>query len=452
MTVLPFPVLEQAMPRAVAAEQAVIGAVMVDNRAYERAARIVSAGDFTGSNQVIFAAITVMANEGREIVLLTLAAELSRTAKPEQYGGAAYLASFLDGAWNVAGVEGYARLVRIASQQRRMIAAGYSLAQRASEGELPNELAAEFVELLSAEHTDDTAAWVTMADLAADIAKLYRAGGCEKGLSTAWPSVDQFYTIERGAWTLVTGIPGHGKSGWLDQLAVNVARKHDWRIAMFSAENYPTSRHAKDIIEKLVSAPFDEGPTARMRVGDVERGLSFLTKHFAFMDPMREGMTLDRILALATEEAARRRIDMLTIDPWNEIQHNIPEGLTETQYISLQLSKVRRWARKHDAHVYVVAHPAKMQKNRESGKYEPPTPYDVSGGAHWRNKADYSITIYRDMVDGDDDPTVSVYVQKARRREIGHQGRAVLNYNKITGEYHDPAEPRRIREFYGADE
>src|SRR5690606_29871554 len=36
--------------------------------------------------------------------------------------------------------------------------------------------------------------------------------GKEKALSTGWRSVDEHYTVLPGEWTLVTGIPGHGKS------------------------------------------------------------------------------------------------------------------------------------------------------------------------------------------------------------------------------------------------
>ena len=331
-----------------------------------------------------------------------------------------------------------------------MISIGAAAMQRglADEGELPEEIAAELAEQLQQVRPSDAMdALMPLDSIAPNLARLYAAGGVERGATTGWPSLDSYYTVARGAWTLVTGVPGHGKSGWLDNLTLNLARKNDWQIVMFSAENFPQESHIASMIEKLVSMPFNEGPNARMKLPDVERGLMFLDRHYRFIDPAAERMTLDRILAIATGLAETRQVDVLTIDPWNELHHDYPQGLTETQYISVQLTKVRRWARKHNAHVYLVAHPQKMQKDRDSGKYGVPTPYDVSGGAHWRNKADYCICVYRDTADGDDDSSVAIYVQKVRRREMGRLGQVVLNYDKVTSEYSDPAKPRMWREM-----
>src|SRR5687767_11297371 len=63
--------------------------------------------------------------------------------------------------------------------------------------------------------------------------------GIERGESTGWPSLDAYYTVRAREWTLLTGIPGHGKTSLLDGIMVNLARSKDWRWAVFSAENLP---------------------------------------------------------------------------------------------------------------------------------------------------------------------------------------------------------------------
>jgi twinkle protein len=63
-----------------------------------------------------------------------------------------------------------------------------------------------------------------------------------------------------------------------------------------------------------------------------------------------------------------------------------------------------------------------------------PTPYDVAGAAHWRNKADNSITVWRDINDSSSRVT-QVHVQKVRFKEIGKVGVAELAYNHVTGDY-----------------
>jgi twinkle protein len=83
--------------------------------------------------------------------------------------------------------------------------------------------------------------------------------------------------------------------------------------------------------------------------------------------------------------------------------------------------------------VWVVAHPTKLQKDRQTGIYPVPTPYDVSGSAHWRNKADNCIAIYRDVTD--EGAPVQVHVQKIRKKANGRVGMVEFDYDRISGRY-----------------
>ena len=130
----------------------------------------------------------------------------------------------------------------------------------------------------------------------------------------------------------------------------------------------------------------------------------------------------------------RHGIRGLIIDPWNEFDHTRPSGQTETEYISSSLGQIRRFARAHGVHVWVVAHP-KMLGRDKKGRYPIPTPYDISGSAHWRNKADNCLTVWRD--ENEPDTPVHLYVQKIRFREVGTVGKIELRWNKLNGRYED---------------
>jgi len=54
----------------------------------------------------------------------------------------------------------------------------------------------------------------------------------------------------------VTGIPSSGKSNWLDNLLVNLAKLHGWNFALFSPENLPLEQHMAAIAEKYSGKPF----------------------------------------------------------------------------------------------------------------------------------------------------------------------------------------------------
>jgi len=269
-----------------------------------------------------------------------------------------------------------------------------------------------------------------------DIDRLYEHG-LPRGLSTGWDSLNHLYTVKPGQWTLVTGIPSHGKSSWLDNLLVNLAELHGFRTAYFSPENQPIQEHASRVISKVIGLPFDKGYHERMTPDQKNLGKRFVDEHFAWILPDEDdSWSLDHILEIARALVFQKGIQGLVIDPWNELDHSSGESTSETNHISKMLTVIRRFARAHSVHVWVVVHPTKLPKDVD-GKYPVPTPYDCAGSAHWRNKADNSITIYRHV--GEDDKPIDVHVQKVRFKEIGKVGKAELWYDKPTGRYMEDA-------------
>lgn len=272
-------------------------------------------------------------------------------------------------------------------------------------------------------------------DISSKVDLLYE-NGLERGHKTGWPSVDKFYTVRPGELTIVTGIPNSGKSNWLDALVVNLAKSHGWSFGLFSPENQPLEDHAARLIEKWSTQPFDDGPTPRMDRATLELGKEWAQQHFAWILPDEDtDWTAENVLEKAKALVFRRGIRGLVIDPWNELEHVRPEGMTETEYTSRVLKHVRQFARRHGVHIWFVAHPTKLTR-RKDDTYPVPTPYDISGSAHWRNKADNCLTIWRDF----DDPrnrVIQIHVQKIRFRQIGRIGYTSLVYNPVIGTYHE---------------
>jgi hypothetical protein len=207
-------------------------------------------------------------------------------------------------------------------------------------------------------------------------------------------------------------IPTHN-SGFISAMAVNMAYQHGWGFTIFSPENAPMERYAAMLTALYIGKPF--WGAARMTIEEMREGKEWLWQHVSFLMPEDESPTLDRLLALATIQVYREGIKGLVLDPWNEIDFSRPRGQTETEYVSASLGKLRRFALLHGVHVWLIAHPTKLQKaikGKFEGQYAPPTPYDISGSSHFRNKADNCLSIWRD-VDANDN-RVTVYVQKVR--------------------------------------
>lgn len=275
---------------------------------------------------------------------------------------------------------------------------------------------------------------ISVETLTPEILKL-AAQGLPKGLSTGWPTLDRVFTIAPGQLTIVTGIPSHGKSQLVDALAVNLMQLHGWRFVICSPEHYPTALHGVTLMEKWTGKTVREQPPHPMQPLTSEERLTALREMndaFTFLAPTDSLTILD--LLTRTESFVRRRgIEGLIIDPWNEFDHTRDRHLTEVDYINTTLGLVRRWARKWSVHVFIVAHPTKMLK-RDDDTYPVPTPYDINGGAAWRNKSDNCLSVWRSMQPND--WLVDIHIQKVKWRNLGTMGEKVqLRFDTWTGTY-----------------
>ena len=73
---------------------------------------------------------------------------------------------------------------------------------------------------------------------------LYEKGN-GKGVSTGFVTLDDLYTIAAGQLSVVTGLPGSGKSEFVDALMVNLAQKQNWTFCVASFENPRSHTHCQ---------------------------------------------------------------------------------------------------------------------------------------------------------------------------------------------------------------
>lgn len=271
-------------------------------------------------------------------------------------------------------------------------------------------------------------------DLLKPILELYN-GKLEKGVSTGWPELDEHFTVKHSEFTVITGMPSHGKSEWLDALATNLVLYHNYRISIFSPENHPLELHVAKIMEKLSEQKFFG--SNRMPFEDMMDCLDLMNEKFSFVVPDENRFSPMDILSEAypwlNQSIAQPKA--MIIDPWNEMDHWRPNGLSETEYISRTLTELRKMSRDFKVHLFLVAHPKMMNKDKD-GNYPVPRPYDISGSAHWYNKADNCIAIWRDVANNPE--MVQVHIQKVRFKTTGKPGMVTLRYNNELSRYEDP--------------
>src|SRR5262245_17238302 len=112
--------LQRIPPQNLEAESSVLGAILIENEAINRAVEIVKPDDFyRPSHQKIFRAMIKLTDRREPIDLITLAECLKRDL--EEIGGCAYLASLNDVTPTAVNIEHYAHIVREKAECRRLI-------------------------------------------------------------------------------------------------------------------------------------------------------------------------------------------------------------------------------------------------------------------------------------------------------------------------------------------
>jgi twinkle protein len=231
-------------------------------------------------------------------------------------------------------------------------------------------------------------------------------------------------SIHPGYKTIITGIPGHGKSEFLDQMLIQLCIDYNLRGAFFTPENWPTEVHVIKLVEKCIGKQFD-----KMNHTQKETARIFLHDHVYWTYP-EEGYTLDSVLNKIRQAVLKHGVNWYVIDPWNKIEHMYTE--TETKYISESLDKISNFNQKNGTHSFIVAHPTKMKFNHEKGCYEMPGLYDISGSANFYNKADIGITIHKNH---EVEFQNVIAIQKVKFKYWGKIGEFTMDWNPDNGRY-----------------
>ncbi|HKO02932.1 MAG TPA: DnaB-like helicase N-terminal domain-containing protein, partial [Thermoanaerobaculia bacterium] len=118
-------VLDRPLPQNPEAERAVLGAILFNNNAFYRVVGTIDTEDFfKDAHRTIFSTMRSLAEESREIDLITLKNELAKHGSLDQIGGPGYIASLVDGIPDIANVERYAKIVKEKSTLRRLVVMG----------------------------------------------------------------------------------------------------------------------------------------------------------------------------------------------------------------------------------------------------------------------------------------------------------------------------------------
>ncbi len=315
--------LVKGLPSNVDAERSVLGAILLDNAAYNQAASHLTPDDFfLDSHRRLFTRITELADRSRPIDLVTLSEDLMRNNELEAVGGAAYIASLTDGLPRFANIEHYAKIVKDKALLRRLIQISSAITARCLEGaeEAEDVLDAAESLVLSVGEQRIKEGFVHFGDIFRtsfqSIDALHDRGKRVTGLETGFRTFDDLSRgLQPSDLIIFAARPSMGKTSFALNIAQHAAVRQKEPVGIFSLE---MSREALVLRLLCAEARVD---SHKLRGGFASRedwtrmagALSRLAEAPIFLDDT-PGLSITEVRAKARRLQAEHGLSLLIVD------------------------------------------------------------------------------------------------------------------------------------------
>lgn len=231
-------------PQSIEAEQAILGAMLLDRDAITTAAEILRAEDFYYEpHRHIFEAILTLFNRGESTDMLTVAEELKRRGNLDECGGQAYLMKLMEVVPSVANIEDYCRIVEEKSILRQLIQVAHQIVNWAyhHDGDLESLIDRAEAALF---RVGQRRVGVQFQPLTELIRQTYdfleqrsRQPGALLGIPTGFTELDEVLGgLHPSDLIIIAGRPSMGKTSFALSMAMNMATEHKIPVAIFSLE------------------------------------------------------------------------------------------------------------------------------------------------------------------------------------------------------------------------
>jgi replicative DNA helicase len=391
------------IPHNVEAEQAVLGALLLDPEAIVQIIPILHTEDFyLEKHQWIFEAIFALHERREPIDFLTVVAELDRRGRLNDVGGAAYITALINAVPSAIHIEHYARLVERLSTQRRLIIAAGKIAEIAytSEDDIDTIL----------DRAEETVFAVAQRRLSRDLISMrvavdqfmdhldyvQRHQGELLGVPTGFIDLDKLLGgFQPSDLIIIAGRPGSGKTSFALSIMQTAAARYKKRIALFSLE-----MSAEQLVQRMVASlgGIDASALRQGKLNDEDytrlvRATGELSELPIFIDDSAT-LTPTEIRAKARRLHAEHGLDLIIIDYLQlmTVRGRVENRVQEISQISRQLKELAR-----ELHVPVVAL-SQLSRAVESRQDHRPQLADLRESGSIEQDADVVIFIFREKL------------------------------------------------------
>ena len=397
-------VLERLPPHDIAAEEAVIASIMVDDEAVFRVSPLLRPEDFfLERNAWIYDTCLALWNRNEPTNPIMIAHELGVRGQLEAIGGPAYLSQLTTELPTAVGVDYYARIVARDAVYRRMITAAGRMAQMAYEGGADLDTALSRAEslLMALRIGQGTGNFRHIRDLLdkfiQDVGEEDAEGESIAYLRTGFPALDAYLGgMKRSDLLIVAARPGLGKTSLALTIARNAAVAQNAHVGVFSLE-----MSGEQLAQRLLSSESGVDQNRLLLMGhlreDEERrvmdSVGKLSALEIYIDDSA-GLTIADMRSRARRLAHERGLNLIIVD-YLQLMHSGLWGgqenrVQEISFITRSLKGIAR-----ELNVPIVAC-SQLSRAVESRTPHIPMLSDLRESGSIEQDADVVMFIYRE--------------------------------------------------------
>ncbi len=423
---------ERTLPHNLEAEKSVLGAILIQNEAFNHAAELIDSKDFfRNAHTRIFEKMVLLSERGDAIDFITLKEELSKSGELDSVGGPAYIASLADGVPRSANVEYYAKIVKEKSTLRSLIHSANKILVEAYEAEQEPDLLLDEAERSIFAIAEDRirAGFVPLRDLVqtsfAQIEKLQQQKGMVTGVPTGFVDLDEMTSgLQPSDLVLVAARPSMGKTSFVLNIAQHIGTSTDMTVGFFSLEMSKEQLFMRMLTSeaRIDAHRFRTGYLNEKDYGRLSHALGTLAEAKVFIDDTASIGVLE-MRAKARRLKAEHGLHMIIID---YIQLMQGRGRFESRQAEIaSISRSLKGLAK-ELHVPIVAL-SQLSRASETRADHRPQLSDLRESGALEQDADVVMFIYRaeQYRDADGNPnteeqgTAEIIIGKQRNGPIG---------------------------------
>jgi replicative DNA helicase len=424
--------IASSLPANVEAERSILGAILLDNLAYNQAAEHLRPDDFSlDSHRRIYSRMVDLAESSRPIDMITLIEELERRKELEAIGDVGYVSGLVDGVPDRPSIEHYIRIVRDKALLRGLIhAANAAIAKAADQSDpaedILNEAEATIFQLSEKRIGRGFIGVQEIIKELGGIDALLQRGQRITGLETYYSELDEKTSgLQPSDLVILAARPSMGKTSFAMNIAENAAIHGSKVVGVFSLEMSKEALLQRMLcsVARVDAHKFRTGSLWQDDTRKIQQAIEQLAHAPIFVDDT-PGISISEMRAKARRLVqSQGKLDLLIVDYLQLMSGGGGRRYeNRTQEVSAISRGLKGLAKELRVPVIALSQLSRAPETRGSGDHRPQLS-DLRESGSIEQDADLVMFIFREEVYKPDDPELEgraeIIIAKQRNGPIG---------------------------------